>query len=102
MRLGSAQDELVDDDEGVDGDEGDPHERAYASDEMYHLGLDAGVVLDAAEARIGRGGAPADTCQEAVFGQDGNGIDEQDGDVEQPAEAEEEHFGGTTRGLAVD
>lgn len=46
--------------------------------------------MPAAEARI-RGISPPDASEEAIFGEDGDGIDQEDGDVDEAAEAEEAH-----------
>jgi hypothetical protein len=38
--------------------------------------------------------APAYSCEEAIFGEDGNGIEEEDGDIDQWSETEKrEHSG---------
>jgi len=41
----------------------------------------------------GRGGQ-AEGCEEAVFGEDGDGVDHEEGEVGDGAEAEEGHLGG--------
>ncbi len=66
-----------------------PHQRAHAGNQVDDLGLDAGVAggggadADAdglAKGRVVGGGREADAGEEAVLGEDGDGVDEEDGD----------------------
>lgn len=61
----------------------DPHQRPHAIYEIDHLALDAlvGHAGRCAELRLaGRGGPPAYAREEAVFAEDRDGVDEEDGD----------------------
>jgi hypothetical protein len=87
----SAQDEEVYDHERVDEHEGYPHECAYRRHEVYQPRLYTRIVTLAAKTGLDAA-CPPDACEEAVFGEDGYGIDEEHGNVEEATEAEEGHF----------
>lgn len=63
-----------------------PHQRPHTGNQVDDLGLDAGIAgadtadTGLAESRVIGRGREADARKEAVFGEDGDGIDEEDGD----------------------
>lgn len=64
-----------------------PHQRPNASHQVYNLGLDARVLSRSSRCRPGaegwfdgRGRGPAYAGEEAIFGEDGYGVYEEDGD----------------------
>ncbi|KAH6608547.1 hypothetical protein Trco_001893 [Trichoderma cornu-damae] len=69
-----------------------PHNHADAGDEGDEFGLDAVCVGAGAKCRIVGGGGEADAREEAVVGEDGEGVGEEAEDVDEVAE--EEHLGG--------
>lgn len=78
----SAEDQLVHYYQGVDDYQRYSHERAHAGNQRYDLGLDAAVGAGRlAEGWVVRGRGEVDACEEAVFGEDGDGVDQEHGNV---------------------
>lgn len=77
----SSQDELVYYYQGVCDDQGYPHDHAHARDQADNLALDASIGACLSEGWVVGLGRPVDTREEAVFGEDSEGVDEEDDDV---------------------
>jgi len=81
----STQQNLVEYDEHIHHDQWGARDHAYRADKVDEAAFGAVVVLTwAAEARVGVHGAAAhaDAGEEAVFGQDGDGVEQENGDVD--------------------
>jgi len=64
---------------------------------VYDLGLDALGFRSAAKGVAVGAGRPADAREETIFGEDGDGVDEEDEDVEKAAEEEHDCDGAPRR-----
>lgn len=81
------------DDHTIYPNQGYPHHRPHTRDQIDRFRLDAGAIVACPEG-VGLGAAPTDAGEEAVFGEDCDGVDEEDDGVEESAEPEQEHAGG--------